>query len=279
MANIDVLVAIQNDHASRYYKQLSAYDNFDIQIVATKSDAQNRLADRDVHTDVFIVDNGLGDVHQLINDLRQKYPRLLIILVDEDADFGMPGQADAISTEPFNHDDLASKIKRLMSDRQLETLRSDSLPAVRNIAKRLRTASGRMGKQESAVATCKDMGYDYVVYYNIESRDPLKLEIRSQQGPPAIQAIAPKTATSDDLMGWVTQNGQSRIAGPEDSPNHPLVARGRLGVVACMPVVFGGIVYGVIAVCNDRPNSLTQENVLMLELVAAQLGSALSKER
>src|SRR5690606_31950689 len=162
----------------------------------------------------------------------------LIILVDEDADFGMPGQADEISTDPFRHDDLVTKIKRLMSDRQLETLRSDSLPAVRNIAQRLRTASGRTGKQESAVATCKDMGYDYVAYYNLESKEPIKMELRAQQGPPAIQSIAPKIANADDLMGWVVQNGQSRIAGHEDSPNHPLVARGRLGIVACVPVAF-----------------------------------------
>lgn len=80
-------------------------------------------------------------------------------------------------------------------------------------------------------------------------------------------------------MSWVIKNGQSRLAGPEDSPNHPLVARGRLGAVACVPVTFSGVSYGVMVACNDRPNSMDQENVLMLELVAAQLAAALSRER
>lgn len=279
MPTIDLLVAVRQEHAVRFQENLSVHDSVHLQLVSNTKDALDILANRDVHTDVFVVDNGLSDVYLLITELRQKYPRLLIVLVDEEADFGMPGQADEISTDPFRHDDLLTKIKRLMSDRHLETLRSDSLPAVRNIAQRLRTASGRMGKQESAVATCKDMGYDYVAYYNLESKEPIKMDLRAQQGPPAIQSIAPKVATTDDLMGWVVQNGQSRIASPEDSPNHPLVARGRLGIVACVPVAFSGHVYGVMVICNDRPSSLTQENVMMIELVAAQLASALSKER
>jgi hypothetical protein len=200
------------------------------------------------------------------------------VLVDEEADFGIPGQADAISTAPFTGGDLARQIKRLIADRQLETIRSDSLPAVRNIAKRLRSAMGARGKQDAAVATCHEMGFDYVAYYHMQGSEPLSLALQSQSGPNAIQSIAPKTANADDLMGWVMQNGQSRIAGPEDSPNHPLVARGRLGTVVCVPVFFSAQQFGVIAACRDRPNSITQENVMMLELVGAQLGSALAKE-
>ena len=36
--------------------------------------------------------------------------------------------------------------------------------------------------------------------------------------------------------------------------------------------------YGVLIACREVPNSITQENVLMLELVTAQLGAAISKE-
>lgn len=79
-------------------------------------------------------------------------------------------------------------------------------------------------------------------------------------------------------MGWVAQNGQSRIAGPEDRPNHPLVARGRLGAVSCVPVSFSTRSFGVIVACKDRPGSITQEAVLMLELIAAQLAAAITKE-
>jgi len=76
----------------------------------------------------------------------------------------------------------------------------------------------------------------------------------------------------------VAQNGQSRIAGPEDNPTHPLVARGRLGAVVCVPVAFNNVNYGVIAACNDRPGSIPQDSVLMLELVCTQLAAALSKK-
>lgn len=279
MQVIDVLVTVRPAHAARFNENLATQENFRLTVVTSTAQALNILAEVSHHTDILVIDNNLENVHLLVADLRQKYPRLLIVLVDEEADFGLPGLADDISTEPFHYDDLARRINRLMSDRQLETLRSDSLPAVRNIAKRLRTATGARGKQEAAVIACKEMGYDYVAYYHLERLDPFRMTLYAQTGANAIQAIAPKQATLEDLMGWVAQNGQSRIAGPADTPNHPLVARGRLGAIACIPVSFSGTQYGVLAVCRDRPGSITQENVLMLELVAAQLASSLSKEQ
>ncbi len=278
MANTDVLIAVPDSEASRYYKSLSVHDNLSVQIATNLGDALEIVADRDQRIDVFVVEQRMGDVFALVGELRQNYPRLLIILVDEEADFGMPGQADDISTDPFRNDDLARKITRLMSDRQLETLRSDSLPAVRNIAKRMRTATGAHGKQEAAVATTIEMKYEYVAYYHLERAEPLRMTLRAQGGPGTIQAIAPKQANPDDLMTWVAQNGQSRIAAPEDKPNHPLVARGRLGAVACIPVQFSGRTFGVMVACRDRPSSITQENAMMLELICAQLAAALSKE-
>jgi len=166
----------------------------------------------------------------------------------------------------------------LMSDRQLETLRADSLPAVRQFAKELRKASGELGKQQAAVGACKDLGYEYVAFYRLEAGETPKLTLKAQDGPAPIQAVVPKVAAPDDLMTWVVQNGQSRIAAPPDSPNHPLVAKGRLGAVACVPVTFGNNKYGVLVACRDQPGSISQENVLMLELVAAQLAAAISKE-
>lgn len=276
MDSVRVLAAVRQDRTERYQQNLALQENFEVRVVPQISDALTTLADRDWHTDVFVIDNGFDHVHELIGQLRQKYPRMLIILVDEEADFGLPGQADEISIRPFAHNDLATRINRLMSDRRLETLRSDSLPAVRNIAKRLRSAAGKTGKQDAALESCIDAGFDYAAYYQIEENGSLTLQ--AQRGPNAIVAIAPKTASSDDLMGWVAQNGQSRVAAPEDTPNHPLVARGRLGAVACVPVSLSGHKYGVIAACRDRPGSITQDNVLLLELIGAQLAAAISKE-
>lgn len=278
MSVIDVLVAVPREHASRYHKNLSSQPDFRIQIVSDTRDALDTLADRDKHVDVLVLDNVLGSIYEFISELRHSYPRLFIVLVDEDADFGMPGQADEISTEPFNNDDLIRRITRLMSDRQLETLRADSLPAVRQFAKELRKASGEIGKQQAAVGACKDLGYSYVSFYRLEDSDPLEITLKAQDGPAAIQSVAPKSAVPDDIMTWVAQNGQSRIAGPQDNPSHPLVIKGRLGAVACVPVTMGSTRYGVLVACRDQPGSINQENVLMLELVAAQLAAAISKE-
>jgi GAF domain-containing protein len=190
----------------------------------------------------------------------------------------MPGHADDMSTDPFTKDDLVRRINKLISDRRMETLRSDSLPAVRTMSKTMKGAQGAGGKQEAAVQSVLEMGYDYVAYYEISTQEPLQLRLKAQGGPKAIQSVAPTDATADDLMGWVAQNGQSRIAAPEDKPNHPLVARGRLGAVSCVPVQFGETSFGVIAACRDVPGSINQEHILMLELAAAQLASALRKE-
>jgi GAF domain-containing protein len=87
----------------------------------------------------------------------------------------------------------------------------------------------------------------------------------------------PKQA-GDDIMMWVAKNGQSRTAGPDDEPTHPLVKRGILNAAACVPVQFSGSRYGVIVACRELPDSISQDNVLMLELVSAQLAAVVSKE-
>ncbi len=276
---VDLLVAVRAEQVERYQQNLAKYTSFNTQVVDSTKEALGIMADKDSHVDVLVLDNGLSElIYELVVHIRQKYPRLLIVLVDEDADFGLPGQADEMSTEPFKNDDLIRRIERLIADRRMETLRSDSLPAVRSINRVMKDAVGLIGKQEAAVKSVHEMGYDYVAYYHIESATPLDLYLRAQSGPNTITAIAPKRANADDLMGWVAQNGQSRIAAPEDKPNHPLVARGRLGAVSCVPVGFAGKQYGVLAACRDMPGSITQENILMLELVAAQLAAALMKE-
>lgn len=275
---IDVLAAVRREDASRYYKNLSAHPKLAVQLVSSHADAASVLADQDKHVDILVIDSQLGNVFDFINDLRLTYPRLLIVLVDEAADFALPGEADEISVEPFNNDDLVRRITRLMSDRQLETLRADSLPAVREFAKHLRRASGESGKQKAAVTACMDLGYYYVAFYRLDSADPLRLSLRAQEGPAALQAVAPKLADPNDAIGWVARSGQSRIIATDDETNHALVKRGQVGAAACVPVVFSGNRYGVLIACREQPASITQENVLMLELVSAQLAAAISKE-
>ncbi len=276
METTHVLIAVPAPRHDEYQQYLSAEGALSFQLVSDIDSALAIVADTRSRVDVFVLDYALGQAHQIIRQLRQSYPRLLIILVDESADFGLPGQADEFTNAPLSEDGLVKRINKLIFERKQETLRSDSLPAIREISQSLRKASGMMGKQQAAVDTVLNMEYDYVAYYHFQENQALLLT--AQAGPKPIAAVAPKTSTPDDLMTWVMQNGQSRIANYGDALNHPLVAKGRLGAVACVPVAFDNKPYGVLVACRERPNSINQEHVMMLELVCAQLGSFLMRE-
>ena len=116
---IHLLVAIRLQSIARYRENLSTEPKFAVNIVTNFEKIHEALDDKTKRSDVLVVDNGLGDVHTLVKELRQSHPRLLIVLVDEEADFGMPGRADDVSTEPFKNDELIKVIKRLFEDRRL----------------------------------------------------------------------------------------------------------------------------------------------------------------
>jgi GAF domain-containing protein len=276
MSTIQILAAIRPDAADRYQTYFAEQDQYATQVVTAKSDLISTLDDADSRADVLVIDNELGGVFELVRELRQRYPRLLIILVDEDADFSMPGRADDVSTDPFHQDDLLKRIQRLLQERQTETLRADALPPIRTVAKKLREASGVLGKTEAAVKAIADLDYDFVAYYRLESEDS-PLILSATAGPQTITSIAPDQQKETTLVGWVAQNGQSRIVAPDDDPNYGLVKRGRLGAGACVPVG-GSNRFGVLLAGRERPDSISQENVMMLELISTQLASALANE-
>lgn len=273
---IHVLAAIQLQSIVQFRDSLSKDPQLKIMLVTSPQEARDILADPQKRTDVFVVDNSMGDVYELLKDLRQTYPRLLIILVDQEADFGMPGHADDVSTTPFENDDLLKRIKRLNEERSLETLRADALPPVRQFAKSLRRTG--QSKPQSAVEAIKELGYDYVAFYNVVPTTPPELRLGAQVGPDNLTAMAPQQQDYENsLVGWVAENGQSRIIGPEDTPNHPFIRQQRFGSGACVPVG-SNMRFGVIFACREQPDAITQQNVLMLELVSAQLASALAKQ-
>jgi CheY-like chemotaxis protein len=276
MPAIQILAAIRPAAAERYAAYFGEQEQFHTQVVTGKEDTWAILADSDTRIDVLVLDNALGGVLELVREVRQTYPRLLIVLVDEEADFSMPGRADDVSTDPFTNNDLVQRIHHLLQERQTETLRADALPPVREVAKKLRQASGIIRKTEVAVQAIHDLGYDWVVYYRLES-DTGSLVLSATEGPSAISSVAPDRQKENTLVGWVAHNGQSRIVGPEDEPNYSLISRGRLGAGACVPVG-GANQFGVLLACREVPGSISQENVMMLELVSTQLAAALAKE-
>src|SRR6185369_3719013 len=104
------------------------------------------------------------------------------------------------------------------------------------------------------------------------------LSLAAQVGPNAVTSTVPVRTDYNGLLGWVAQNGQSRIVGPGDEPNHFLIEKGRFGAAACVPVG-SSLRFGVVIACREQAGSIKMENVLMLELVCAQLASALAKDQ
>lgn len=275
---IHVLAATPLKSIVRYRENLAKDPLIKMTLVHSESEARASLADSQKRTDVFVVDNNLGNVFEMIRDLRHTYPRLLILLVDEEADFGMPGHADEVSVEPFKDDDLLKRIKRLTEERSLETLRADALPPVRTFAKSLRRTGPGQTKAQAAVEAIRELGYDYVAFYNIVPTTPPELKLSAQVGPqPAMASAPPQQEYEGSLIGWVAQNGQSRIVGPGDEPNHPFVKQQRFGAGVCVPVGMS-LRFGVLFASREQPQSITQQNVMMLELVSAQLANALAKQ-
>jgi GAF domain-containing protein len=275
---IHVLAAVRLQSLSQFREHLSKDPQLKLTLVTEENEAREVLANPHQRTDVFVVDNSLGGIFEMVKELRLTYPRLLIILVDQEADFGMPGHADEVCVEPFENDDLLKRIKRLNEERSLETLRADALPPVRSFAKSLRRAGPGQAKTQAAVEAIKELGYDYVAFYTIIPTLPPELRLSSQVGPDNLMSVAPQQQDyNSSLLGWVSQNGQSRIVGPEDPTNHPFVKQQRFRSGVCVPVGTT-LRFGVIFACREQLSAITQQNVLMLELVSAQLASALAKQ-
>jgi hypothetical protein len=276
-SSIRVLVAVRESALSRFQENLSKEPKFKLTLVTSIPAARAELALADKHTDALVVDNGLGGMYEIVKDIRATYPRLWVVMVDEEADFGMPGRADEVSTEPFKDADLIKKIKRLAEERRLETLHADTLAPVKSFARSLSKASKGGGKQQSAVETIKQLGYDYVVLYSVTPTEPPSLSLSAQIGPGNIMSLMSNRADYTGVLGWVVQNGQSRVIGPGDDPSHILIQKGKFGAAACIPVG-STIRFGVILACKEHIGTISQENVMMLELIGQQLAAALAKE-
>jgi GAF domain-containing protein len=279
MADIDILVAVRREKAGRYHKALSGHAHLRLQITSHAQDVLETLADAQKHTDVVVLDSGLGPTFELIQDIRHWYPRVFVVVVDESGQASAADLADEVSQTPFENNDLARRITRLMSDRHLETVRMDTSQAVRNFAKGLRNAISDAQRLDLALQACRDLGYEYVAIYRPVSYDNQSaLALEAHRGPTPLQAISPQSSSSGDVMSWAFQQGKSRIINAADNINHPLVAKGRMGVAAAVPVIFAANRYGVLLVFRDQANSITQDDLMTLEFMAAQLASTIAKD-
>ncbi|MCI0711617.1 MAG: hypothetical protein L0154_15790 [Chloroflexi bacterium] len=278
MAKIKVLGAIRFEAITKYREMLIKEDDFDVKWVPGIEQLNNHMTDKENRTDVLVIDNTLGDVHSLIEELRQQYPSLLIILVDEDADFALPGRADEISTQPFKDNELVKLVKRVYEDRRLVTMRADALPPVREFAKKIMKAQRGPAKIQAAVDAIYELGVDYVAFFSVTmSTDPPLVSVVAQAGDEKTMRIAPqKQDYNDSLIGTVAQDGKTRIVRKDDEPNHPFVSRGKYGLGVAVPVGTT-IRFGVFLACQES-SDINEQRLMMLELVSAQLASAMARE-
>jgi DNA-binding response OmpR family regulator len=276
---LNILAAVQTKSLGRYREELSQEAQFVVTLVTNLEEARKMLDDPSKQIDVYVIDNGLGDTYDMLKEIRHTYPRLIVILVDEEADFAMPGRADDVSIQPFTNKDLITRIKRLNEDRRLQTVRADALPPVRAFAKSILSAGKGQSRQQAAVKAVFDLGYDYVAYYSVSRAENPTLLLVAQHGDDDHLKLAPKNPPYEhSLVGWVAQNGQSRTVSPDDEITHPFVAKRTFESAMCVPVGTN-LRFGVLLACRKAPNAISQENVMMLELISAQLASALAKEQ
>ncbi len=278
MARLSVLVAVQREQAERYREHLSPQEEITIVTVTSEEKVRDILAAPEYSFDAMVIEAALCDVPALLRDVQRDHPALLTILVDEGADFAMPGRAHDISTDPFDNDDLVRRIKRLAEERRLETLRADELAPVRSFARQIRKATGGQSKQDATVRAVQELGFDYVGYFAADWLvDPPVLLTVAQVGPPRIMRTMPRQQPLEGLLGWVAQRGESKLVGPDDEINHKLVADGRFASAACVPVGIN-LRFGVLLACRQETGAISAQDIVMLEVVAAQLAAALAAE-
>lgn len=277
MSKINLLVAVELKKSVRFREELAKEPTVNITIVTSLEQVHQMLEDKSKPFGVLVVDNALGDVFELVKTLRQRYANLLIIEIDEEADFSLPGQSDDVSNTPFENDELIKKIKRLVEDRRLETLRADSLPSVRSFAKSLMQAKGSLAKTKAAVDAVMTLGFNYVAFFKMTPTDPPSASVVAQDGDEAVKRIAPQKLSNNSVIGHVAATGDTKIINPEDEINHPFIARGKFRQGMAVPVG-NNMRFGVLFAAQDGPDEIKKELVLMVELISAQLASALARE-
>lgn len=275
---IRILVAVRPESVTRFRAGLADDPQLAVTAVDSEIEMDAALGDPARAPDVLAVDRGLCDTFALVGRLRRAHPRLMIIVIDEDADFATPGSADEVTTAPFSNGDLARKIKRLAEERSVATLRADALPGVRSFVKALRKAGRGVAKQQAAVSAIKELGYDHVACYAIMPGETPSLSLVAQLGPDGTSDWLPTHADMTGGPGWVAEQGQLRILKPGEPPGHPLLDDGRYGAAICSPIGTT-LRFGVIIAFRAQPGSITQHDAVMVELISAQLASALVKDQ
>lgn len=275
--SIYVLLALDAGSVARYRENLAGEAGIQARYATSLAEAQAALAQPGQRTDALVLDQRVGDVFNAIQALRKAYPRLWIVVVDEEADLLTPGRADAATTEPFRNGDLVRKIRRLAEERRLETIQKDALAPVRAFARQMAKAGKDTPRPQVAVDAVQQLGYTYAAYYALVGTVPPSLSLVAQAGAEKLRSGVPLRSDLNSLAGWVAEHGEPRIAAAGDALSFILTERELVGPAVAVPV---GITlrFGVIVACKAIGGAVQPDDLNALELVGQQLAAALAKE-
>lgn len=276
ITEIRLLLFIPPADVPRYQQYFAARESFRTAYVDSVQTLQ--LALHRQPPQVLVIDNRFEHAYRLVPILQQQQPSLMIVLVDEEADFAMPGYADDISTHPLKDDDLIRRIRQLIAEREMETARASTMPLVRSITRKLRAVTGTQAKQRVIAEAVRELGYDYTACYNVTQLKPPLLTLSVHEGPADALHLAPQSSQPDDLLTRVLETGQAHYASIGQTPTHPLVAVRRFGAVACVPCVYNGLIYGVLVVLRSQERSIDDEQLRTLELITTQYALQIARE-
>lgn len=277
MNTTQVLLVLNPALHERSRAALSPLAGWQLTFLDTLEDASARLA-LPTAPDMLVIDKSIDGAYDWLSALRVRMPRLLMMLIDEGADFAMPGAADDVTTTPFENDDLARRIQRLIGDRKMETLRADAMPPVRDLGQRMRKAGSESGIVQAAIGVVADLGYSDAAVFKLDESRGNALVLVTHQGAADVRAALPSPVPAGHVLARCALSGQMELLTAQKHQNFALVERGRLHAAAIVPV---GIArrYGVLLASRDDAGEIPARDVLMLELIAAQLGSYLARSR
>jgi signal transduction histidine kinase/CheY-like chemotaxis protein/tetratricopeptide (TPR) repeat protein len=117
-------------------------------------------------------------------------------------------------------------------------------------------------------------------------RDRVKLKIIEAIGLEPEDMAAFVLKTGEGVAGWVAQTGRTRVVRDvtdeiecPDFVDRAMAIKMNIGAMISLPLEFSGKVIGVINLCLGKPHEFTQDEVKILEVLAAQAAMALRNLR
>ena len=180
--------------------------------------------------------------------------------------------------------DPASNAQNYQQHHSAAALRS--LPALHAIAHRLQSTGDVASLAQESIAVLESLlGYRYGAILLVEA-DRLVPFALSDQGRGAgfrdsdMNYVASRgIRVGEGITGWVARHGMPVRTGDVRTDPRYVAMRDDIRSELCVPIRTGSRILGVINVETPQPDAYSDEDRLILEVVAAQIGLALEMHR